>query len=107
MIVEFILEDGEVISNDSPDFDFKLLKNVSFAKMEQFYLKKKIIALLKENQKKTANKSGVSDVDILNLLSRETIFDCIEQLKQKDVVVQRQGVNNQLFFINDKLLKKS
>lgn len=106
MIVEFILEDGEVISKDSPDFDFTLLKNVSFSKLEDFYIKKKIIAVLKENHKKTQNKSGVSDVNIKDFIKNDVLLKNIEELKAKNIVIQKQGVNNILYFINEQKLKK-
>ncbi len=105
-ISEIILTDGEVIPTTNfgsrKEFEFKILNSLEFETIKTFFIKKSIIEAVKQKHNLSNGTNGVTTVQLLNLFRWEDIELYIKELEEKNVILKKQGVNLEMYFINKK-----
>jgi hypothetical protein len=102
MIEEIITDDGEVISSGEKDFYTKALNEIPFEEIKNYFFLKSLIQKSKENHKKTNGKCGLSIIQMKNIISFDDLEKAILFLIEKKQIIQREGINNNLYFLNTK-----
>jgi hypothetical protein len=102
MIQEIITIDGEVISSEEEGFYTKALNEMPFDEIKDFFIKKSLIKKIKSNHKETDGKIGLSVIQMKNIISFEELEKAILFLIEKKQIIQREGINNNLYFLNTK-----
>ncbi len=103
MIAEIINTDGEVISSTEQDFYIKLLDNVPEEDLNDYFLKRKILNKVRLNHKQTNGSNGLSIIQLRSLFSLEEIEKALQQLQEKKQITKREGINQELYFLNKKI----
>jgi hypothetical protein len=102
MIAEIITTDGEVIASTEQDFYIKLLNNVPEEDLSNYFLKRKLLSKVKLNNKETNGSNGLSVIQLRNLFSFEEIEKALQELQEKNQIIKREGINQELYFLNTK-----
>lgn len=102
MIAEIITTDGEVIASTEQDFYIKLLNNVPEEDLSDYFLKRKLLSKVKLNHKQTNGSNGLSVIQLRSLFSFEEIEKALQQLQEKKQITKREGINQELYFLNTK-----
>jgi hypothetical protein len=102
MIAEIITTDGEVIASTEQDFYIKLLNNVPEEDLSNYFLKRKLLSKVKLNHKQTNGSNGLSVIQLRNLFSFEEIEKALQELQEKNQITKREGINQELYFLNTK-----
>ena len=102
MIQEIITTDGEVISSEEKEFYTKALNEIPFNEIKDYFIKKSIIGKIKVNNKETNGKCGITTIQLKNLVSFKEIDEAILFLIEKKQIIQKKGINNNLYFLNTK-----
>jgi hypothetical protein len=102
MIAEIINTDGEVIASTEQDFYIKLLNNVPEEDLSNYFLKRKLLSKVKLNNKETNGSNGLSVIQLRNLFSFEEIEKALQELQEKNQIIKREGINQELYFLNTK-----
>lgn len=99
MILEFVTEDGEVISKDENNFYHKLFNNLPFEEITSYFIQKSLFLKIQARQKETNGKCGSSVIELSNIIKLEQIQLSLTQLEEKNKIIQRMGINNKLYFL--------
>ena len=102
MIAEVILNDGEVISIEENGFYTKILNRVPEEELNDYFLNKTLLNKIKENHNKTKGSCGLSIIQLKNIFSFEQIQKSLNYLKEKKAIQIKEGINNELYFLNIK-----
>ena len=102
MIQEFITTDGEVISVEENAFYTKVLNHIPDEELTSCFLKKNLLKKVRENHKVTNGDNGLSIIQLRSLFSFEEIKQALEYLQEKNQIQKREGINNDLYFLNTK-----
>ena len=102
MIAEVVTTDGEVIASTEKDFYIMLLDNVPEEDLTDYFLARKLLSKLKLNHKQTNGSNGLSIIQMRSLFYFEEIEKAIQRLKEKKLIIQREGINHELYFLNTK-----
>lgn len=99
MIQEFITQDGEVISKDEKNFYYKLFYNLPFDEIKSYFIQKILFEKIKARQQETNGKCGTSIIELMNIIDLQQIQLSLTQLEEKNKIIQRMGINNNLYFL--------
>lgn len=99
MILEFVTEDGEVVSKDENNFYHKLFNNLPFEEITSYFIQKSLFLKIQARQKETNGKCGSSVIELSNIIKLEQIQLSLTQLEEKNKIIQRMGINNKLYFL--------
>jgi hypothetical protein len=102
MIQEVITNDGLIISIEENEFYTKTLNEIPFIEIKNYFIKKAILLAVKENDKKTNGKSGITAVQLKEIISLNDIQEQLFFLEEKKVIIKRKGLNCSLYFQNKK-----
>jgi hypothetical protein len=101
-LAEIILDDGEVLSpdnfNSQKEFEYKILNNIEFDTLQEFFIKKTLIKGIKNKTDISANNNGLSRIEALNLFKFQEINNYLDELELKKIIKKKQGVNLEMFF---------
>lgn len=102
MIAEIITTDGEVIPSTEKDFYIMLLDNIPDEDLTDYFLARKILTKLRLNHKQTKGSNGLSIIQLRSLFYFEEIEKAIQRLQEKKQITKREGINQELYFLNTK-----
>lgn len=102
-ISAIVSEDGEVISMSDfaseKEFQYKVLNNLDFETIKDFFIKKTIIDLVRNRHKTSKGSNGVTTVEILNLFKWKNLEEYVDELESKKIIAKKQGINLEMFFV--------
>lgn len=102
MIAEIITTDGEVIPSTHEDFYIMLLDNIPDKDLTDYFLARKILTKLRLNHKLTNGSNGLNLILLKNIFSFDEIQETLSQLQKQKLITKRDGINNELYFLNTK-----
>jgi hypothetical protein len=102
-ISAIVSEDGEVISMSDfaseKEFQYKVLNNLDFETIKDFFIKKTIIDAVREKHKTSKGSNGVTTVEISNLFKWKNLEEYVDELESKKIIAKKQGINLEMFFV--------
>jgi hypothetical protein len=107
-IAEIITTDGEVITEENlkeKKVLFELLSQVDFNSLREFFIKKTIILLTKDKEKKSGGTNGLTPIEVMEEFKWKDIEVYLEELVQKGSLVKRQSINTEVYFTKQKIKK--
>lgn len=102
MIAEIITNDGEVITSNQENFFSVILNIIPHKELKDYFLKKEIFLKIQENHKKSNGSCGINEIELMNIFSFEELQNTLNYLQEKKQIIKREGVNNELYFLNIK-----
>ena len=102
-LTAIVSNDGEVISmsdfGSEKEFQYKVLNNLDFETIKDFFIKKTIIDTVREKHKTSKCSNGVTTVEISNLFKWKNLEEYVDELESKKIIVKKQGISLEMFFI--------
>lgn len=101
-IAEVALNDGEVISLNDKGFYTKLLNRVPKEELHKYFLNKHLYDKIKQKHKESNGLIGLNIIQLKNVFSFDEIEVALQHLKEIKAIEIRDGINNEMYFINKK-----
>jgi hypothetical protein len=107
-IAEIITTDGEVITDENlkeKKIVFELLSQLEYNAVKEFFIKKTIILLTKDKEKKSGGSNGLTALDVIEHFKWNDLQVYLDDLVQKGSLIQKQSINTEVYFTKQKTKK--